>query len=83
MDPWWNPAIQEQAISRVHRFGQEKDVEVVKFITKSSIETKIMKLGLKKKQLADSILDIDDVDNDTKYSKKKDEVYFLLGINEG
>ena len=49
MDPWWNPAIEDQAVARVYRPGQMKEVQAIKFITKESIESKIVKLGLNKK----------------------------------
>ena len=71
MDPWWNPAIEDQAVARAHRVGQKKDVEAIKFITKESIESKIVKLGLSKKQMMDSVLDIDDVMTDNRYSSRR------------
>lgn len=58
-DPWWNPAVQEQAINRAHRIGQTKKVFSYKFITKDSVEEKIMALQMHKKQLAKGIIDID------------------------
>ncbi|MDP4292449.1 MAG: C-terminal helicase domain-containing protein, partial [Bacteroidota bacterium] len=54
LDPWWNPAVEQQAISRSHRIGQSKNVIAYKFITKDSIEEKIMKLQEQKLQLAES-----------------------------
>ncbi|MFB6307372.1 MAG: DEAD/DEAH box helicase [Flavobacteriales bacterium] len=56
LDPWWNPAVEKQAIDRVHRIGQDKRVFAYKFITVDSIEEKILKLQDKKKVLADDIL---------------------------
>lgn len=50
---WWNPAVENQAISRVHRMGQEKDVKVIKIIYKDSIEEKMMELIKKKQSLQD------------------------------
>jgi len=38
MDPWWNPAVEDQAIDRVHRLGQTKPVQVTKYVMKGSIE---------------------------------------------
>jgi SNF2 family DNA or RNA helicase len=52
LDPWWNPAIEQQAISRSHRIGQSKNVIAYKFITKDSIEEKILKLQEHKLLLA-------------------------------
>jgi len=52
LDPWWNPAVELQAINRAHRIGQEKNVFAYRFITKSSIEEKILNLQERKKELA-------------------------------
>jgi len=52
LDPWWNPASENQAIARSHRIGQDKKVFVYRFITKNSIEEKIFNLQNKKTNLA-------------------------------
>ena len=44
MDPWWNPAIEDQATDRAHRIGQKDIVEVIKLIAKDTIEENIIKL---------------------------------------
>ncbi len=56
LDPWWNPAAEKQAIARAHRIGQTKKVFALKFITKDSIEEKILKLQERKSALAEDIL---------------------------
>jgi SNF2 family DNA or RNA helicase len=53
LDPWWNPAVEEQAASRAHRIGQEKNVFIYRFISKDTIEEKILKLQEKKSHLAE------------------------------
>jgi SNF2 family DNA or RNA helicase len=53
LDPWWNPAAEIQALNRAHRIGQDKNVFVYRFITKDTVEEKIVKLQQKKKDLAD------------------------------
>lgn len=55
-DPWWNPAIEQQAIDRVNRLGQKREVKVIRFIAEDCIEEKILLLQEKKKQIADAIL---------------------------
>lgn len=57
LDPWWNPAAEMQALSRAHRIGQDRKVFVYRFISKDSIEEKIMNLQFYKSRLSDSILD--------------------------
>ena len=52
LEPWWNPAVEEQAMDRVHRIGQKEDVRVVRLIARNSIEEKILELQEKKKKLA-------------------------------
>ncbi len=56
IDPWWNPAAENQAISRAHRIGQNKHVFVYRFITKGSIEEKIQQLQSRKSSLADKFI---------------------------
>lgn len=55
-DPWWNPAVEDQASDRAHRIGQENVVEVFKLITKNTIEEKIFELQNKKKDLINSVI---------------------------
>lgn len=57
LDPWWNPTIEQQAIARAHRIGQEKNVFAFKFITKGTIEEKILKLQERKTKLAEDIIE--------------------------
>ncbi|NBT86209.1 MAG: DEAD/DEAH box helicase, partial [Alphaproteobacteria bacterium] len=56
-DPWWNPAAENQATDRAHRIGQHKPVFVYKFITKNTLEEKILELQAKKASIADAIFD--------------------------
>ncbi len=58
-DPWWNPAVENQATDRAHRIGQDKAVFVYKLITEDSVEDKILLLQEKKQALADSIYSSD------------------------
>lgn len=60
LDPWWNPAIEAQAIDRAHRIGQDRTVFTYKFITKNSVEEKILALQQSKKQLADELISSED-----------------------
>lgn len=55
-DPWWNPAVEDQATDRAYRIGQTQNVYVLKLLTKGTIEEKIYKLQQKKKELSDSCL---------------------------
>jgi superfamily II DNA or RNA helicase len=55
-DPWWNPAVEEQATDRAYRIGQKNVVQVFKLITKGSIEEKIFELQQKKRALIDSVI---------------------------
>ncbi|KAM1611239.1 hypothetical protein ACFX1Z_000036 [Malus domestica] len=52
LEPWWNPAVEEQAMDRVHRIGQKEDVKIVRLIARNSIEERILELQDKKKKLA-------------------------------
>ena len=56
IDPWWNPAVEQQAVDRTHRIGQNKTVFTYKFITKDSVEEKILALQQRTKELAGSII---------------------------
>lgn len=56
IDPWWNPAVEEQAINRTHRIGQDKKVMVYRFISTDTVEEKIQQLKAKKSELADSFI---------------------------
>lgn len=55
-DPWWNPAVESQAIDRAHRIGQSKAVNVYRLVTEDSIEQKIMSLKTKKANITDALI---------------------------
>ena len=53
-DPWWNPAVEDQATDRAHRIGQTQNLWVVKLVAQGTIEERILALQERKAQLADS-----------------------------
>lgn len=55
-DPWWNPAVEDQAVDRAHRIGQKKTVHVIRLIADNSIECEVVALAQKKRQAAMSVL---------------------------
>jgi SNF2 family DNA or RNA helicase len=59
VDPWWNPAVENQAIDRSHRIGQKKNVVAVRLICPDTIEEKIMKLQETKRELSDRLIQTD------------------------
>lgn len=60
LDPWWNPAIEAQAVDRAHRIGQTKTVFTYKFITKNTVEEKILTLQKNKQKLAQELITTDE-----------------------
>lgn len=57
LDPWWNPFAEKQGVGRAHRIGQLNKVNVIRFISKNTVEEKIIKLQENKKLLSDSLLE--------------------------
>ncbi len=57
MDPWWNPAVEDQASDRAHRMGQKRPVTIYRLVTQGTIEEKIVELHQQKRDLADSLLE--------------------------
>jgi superfamily II DNA or RNA helicase len=57
LDPWWNPAIEDQASDRAHRFGQSRPVTIYRLVAENTIEEKIIELHNTKRDLADSLLE--------------------------
>lgn len=55
-DPWWNPAVEDQATDRAHRIGQEKPVMVYRMVVEDSVEQKMVELGQRKREIAESAL---------------------------
>ena len=74
-DPWWNPAVEEQATDRTHRIGQTKNVFVYKLIAEGTIEQRMLQLQERKRNLASAILD---GTGSPQMRFSEDEVEFLL-----
>jgi SNF2 family DNA or RNA helicase len=76
LDPWWNPAVEAQAIDRAHRIGQKKVVFTYKFISKNSVEEKILSLQQRKKKL---VSDLIHTEESFVKSLSRDDIESLLG----
>ena len=74
MDPWWNPAVEDQASDRAHRIGQTRPVTIYRLVAKNTIEEKIIKLHQQKRDLADSLLEGSDMSG----SMKADQMLALI-----
>ena len=74
LDPWWNPAVEDQAISRAHRIGQKNNVTVYRFISENTIEEKIQMLQQRKSMLASNF-----VPDEQTIPFSQDEISFLVG----
>ena len=59
LDPWWNPAVEAQAIDRAHRIGQSKRVFAYRLIARDTVEEKVLSLQETKRDLADAIISAD------------------------
>jgi len=77
-DPWWNPAVEDQATDRAHRIGQTKVVTTYRLIAKGTIEEKILELADKKRELVGAVLS-EDVGGAKKLTKGDLEELFKLG----
>ena len=77
MDPWWNPAVEEQAINRVHRIGQAYPVRVKRFFMQHSVEDRILELQRKKSALVKGALGAEGAE-DAKAMRLED-LKFLFG----
>lgn len=75
-DSWWNPAIEDQAADRVHRFGQKKSVQVIRMIMKGTIEEGINELQDQKRELIDTVIRKND--NKKTTTLTKDDILALL-----
>ena len=77
-DPWWNPAVEEQATDRAHRIGQKNVVQVLKLISEGTVEDKILTLQDKKKKLIKDVLDSDYKQDNILGSLSKEELMELF-----
>lgn len=57
LDPWWNPAVEDQATDRAYRIGQTRPVNVIRLVVKDSLEEKILELHAKKREIAADFLE--------------------------
>jgi SNF2 family DNA or RNA helicase len=76
LDPWWNPAVEAQAIDRAHRIGRQKPVVAYRLIARDTVEEKILELQAKKRELAESIIS---EDNSVLRRLELEDIEMLLG----
>ena len=81
LDLWWNPQAENQATDRAHRIGQKNTVEVIKLITKGTIEEKILDLQNKKKILSDKLIEKDGDEYKSFQNLSVDDIRELLRYN--
>lgn len=82
LEPWWNPAVENQATDRAHRMGQTKDVKVYNLLIEGSLEERIADLKLKKQDSFDLLFGVDemleDVNVSSDYALTRDDFIYLL-----
>lgn len=78
LDLWWNPQAENQATDRAHRIGQKNNVEVIKLVSKGTIEEKILALQEKKKMLSDKVIEGEDMDKNILSKLTEKELKDLL-----
>jgi SNF2 family DNA or RNA helicase len=76
VDPWWNPAVENQAIDRCYRIGQKKNVMAIRLICPNTIEDKILQLQAGKKELVEDLIKVDE---NARKSLAKEDLMVLLG----
>lgn len=77
-DPWWNPAVENQATDRAHRIGQKNKVDVIKIISKNTIEEKILKLKEAKNEMINELLSDEAREFSENRMLSKDDIAYLL-----
>ncbi|CAD8060264.1 unnamed protein product [Paramecium sonneborni] len=75
VDPWWNPAVEDQAIERVHRLGQDKSVQIMSYICENTIEDRVLQLHKKKRQLFKDALHLKLPDHEFNF---QDQIEFVM-----
>lgn len=74
MDPWWSPGMEDQAIDRIHRIGQQNSVKVIRFIIDNSVEEKMLRIQERKRMLGDVV----DGDESERRQKRIEEIQMLF-----
>ena len=77
-DPWWNPAIEDQATDRAHRIGQQNIVEVIKLIAKDSVEENIIRLQEDKRELINKVISGEEIGSNVIGKLSRDEIIDLF-----
>lgn len=77
-DPWWNPAIEDQATDRAHRIGQQNIVEVIKLIAKNSVEENIIRLQEDKRELINKVISGEEIGSNVIGKLSRDEIIDLF-----
>jgi len=80
VDPWWNPAVEDQAIERVHRIGQKNPVTVTRLICEKTIEARILDLHEKKKGLINMTLQFNP--EEQKKQNMENMVYLMRNFDD-
>ncbi len=75
LDPWWNPAVEAQAVDRAHRIGQTRQVFAYRLIARDTVEEKILQLQSSKRDLANAIIS---EDNSLIRDLKREDLELLL-----
>ena len=75
LDPWWNPAVEAQAVDRTHRIGQTRRVFAYRLIARDTVEERVLELQQRKRELADAIIT---ADNSVVRSLRREDLELLL-----